>query len=230
MCRDTLVNILAAAILLPQAPGSGAVQSSTTAPCSAPSSTQRAPRRAVSVILVPVTKEAVDEKTTEPLIRLASPRVPFDADADGVLDCVAWPEANAPLAFLALDRNRNDRVDNGAELFGAQTMPEAPDGFTALARIAPSNGDGAITAADEIYTRLLLWRDVNRNAISEPDEITRVSSLIAKLGLGYFDVDRPIGYGSRIENRGWAIFSADFTGKADDRVRPIYEITLQYGQ
>ena len=182
---------LTVAHLFTHAPTSADAMWTESATCSVPLTSQHEPRRPVSVILVPVTGEAVDEKTTELLIRLTSPAagVLFDIDADGKLDCVAWPELGAPLAFLALDRNRNRLIDSGSELFGEQTIPDVPDGFTALEKIAPTNGDGAITREDEVYSQLLLWRDLNRNGISEPGELTQVSTLIAKLGLDYSDVD-----------------------------------------
>jgi hypothetical protein len=213
-------------------PGSADATHSLSSAWTVPLRGQREPPRPVSVILVPVGGHSVDDKTPERLIRLTSPfaGVRFDIDADGTLDCVAWPERGAPLAFLAFDRNRNDRIDNGSELFGEQTIPDVADGFTALAMIAPHNGDGAITSVDAIYSQLLLWQDLNRNGISERRELTLVSTLIAKLGLGYFDVNRTDANGNRLDNRGWSVFLSDFKGEADDRIRSIYEVAIRYSR
>lgn len=92
---------------------------------------------------------------------------------------MGWTAAGADEAFLWLDRNHNGRVTSGAELFGNFTPLRnggfAKNGFEALSEL-DDNHDGAIDENDAIWSELLLWRDLNHNGISEPDEITPISA------------------------------------------------------
>ena len=113
--------------------------------------------------------------------------VRFDLDADGVAEQVAWTRRDSDDAFLALDRNGNGRIDDGAELFGNHTpaRPDTPgvttpNGFEALkfvesAAYGVSERNGVINARDGAFSRLLLWRDLNHNGISEPEELQPVT-------------------------------------------------------
>ena len=114
--------------------------------------------------------------------------VSFDLDADGIPERVTWTARGTAIAFLALDRNGNGVIDDGAELFGNHTpLPSggfARNGFEALAAF-DSNGDGVIDAADPIWPRLLLWVDANHDGICQPDETSSpASSGITALGVG----------------------------------------------
>lgn len=92
---------------------------------------------------------------------------------------MGWTAAGADEAFLWLDRNHNGRVTSGAELFGNFTPLRngdfAKNGFEAL-REFDDNHDGVIDENDAIWSELLLWRDLNHNGVSEPDEITPLSA------------------------------------------------------
>ncbi len=104
----------------------------------------------------------------------ANSPVAFDMRGDGHPLRMGWTAAGADEAFLWLDRNHNGRVTSGAELFGNFTPLRngnlAQNGFEAL-REFDNNNDGIIDDRDPIWSRLMLWRDLNHNGISEPGEI-----------------------------------------------------------
>jgi hypothetical protein len=102
--------------------------------------------------------------------------VTFDIDADGVRERITWTLRNSDIAFLAMDRNHNGAIDSGAELFGNYTVLRngevATNGFEALADL-DSNLDGLIDQRDAVWPKLLLWRDLNHDGMSQADEITK---------------------------------------------------------
>jgi hypothetical protein len=116
------------------------------------------------------------------------PGVRFDADGDGVAEQVTWTTAGAQVGFLALDLNGNGVIDTGAELFaGPPSGPirgrvptDVENGFTRLAAYdTPAqggNGDGVISEADEVFSRLRLWVDANHDAVSQPAELGLIRS------------------------------------------------------
>jgi hypothetical protein len=109
----------------------------------------------------------------------------FDVDADGLRDHVQWVRAGGDEGFLALDRNGNGVVDDGAELFGVGTPlilqgnRNAPNGFVGLAqydeRQLGGNDDGYITPADAIWPQLRVWVDRNADGVSSYDEMHPLS-------------------------------------------------------
>ncbi len=97
-------------------------------------------------------------QATDPLVlnfdaattSLGGHRISFDLNLDGADDQVALPSAGS--RFLALDRNRNGRIDDGAELFG----PASGNGFAELAAL-DGDGDGWIDADDQAFGELRVW-------------------------------------------------------------------------
>lgn len=131
----------------------------------------------------------------------------FAIGKPGPLRQVSWTYPESDDAWLALDRDGDGRITSGVELFGDETPqpPPAPgrraNGFEALAvfdtAIHGGNRDGQITAADDVFGRLVVWQDRNHNGESEADELQSVQSAgVAGISLRYLDSKRVDQYGN----------------------------------
>ncbi|MCV6624195.1 MAG: Ig-like domain-containing protein, partial [Cellvibrionaceae bacterium] len=98
--------------------------------------------------------------------------VKFDIDADGKLDVTGWVASDD--ALLVYDRNQDQQINDGSELFGAATQKAdgtlAKDGFEAL-RELDSNQDGVFDANDDAYSHLQLWQDRNSDGQVQDGEL-----------------------------------------------------------
>jgi hypothetical protein len=132
----------------------------------------------------------------------------FDLWAEGQSKRFAWTDSAFHNAWLALDRNGNGTIDNGSELFGSSTpqpVPPSgvlPNGFNALAVYDlpenRGNGDGVITSADGIFSKLLLWIDENHDGISQSSELHSLASLhVDSISLDYVESKRTDRFGNK---------------------------------
>jgi len=105
--------------------------------------------------------------------------VRFDLNGDGIEEQVSWTAQSSHLAFLAMDRNGNGKIDNGKELFSNFTDIGWASGFEALrfhtARMSESQREMAAGWGNPFYEKLLLWEDDNHDGISQPEEIYKLS-------------------------------------------------------
>ncbi len=114
----------------------------------------------------------------------------FDLDNSGFAEQTSWVAPEDGL--LVLDRNDNNFIDGGAELFGTETLLSngqyAKHGFEALAEF-DTDQDGVVSAGDEIYSSLRVWRDANSNGVADAGELKTLGQMgIVSIGTEYSDL------------------------------------------
>jgi hypothetical protein len=133
----------------------------------------------------------------------------FDFYGTGQPIKISWTAAGSTNAWLVLDRNNNDTVDNASEMFGnytAQPYSADKNGFLALAEFdksgAGGNEDGRIDSIDVVFSSLQLWIDANHNGISEVEELHSFPELGLKtLMLDYREAKRTDSHGNQFRYR-----------------------------
>jgi len=101
---------------------------------------------------------AGDARLVDPLVinfngqaaELSDMRFAFDLDADGTTEQIAALAQGS--GFLAFDRNRDGKINNGLELFG----PATGQGFGELGKL-DSDGNGWLDDNDPLYAELQVW-------------------------------------------------------------------------
>ncbi|WP_417544871.1 calcium-binding protein [Marinobacter sp.] len=111
----------------------------------------------------------------------------FDLDNSGFAEQTSWVAPSD--GFLVLDRNQNNQIDGGSELFGTETLlalgEYAENGYEALAEF-DENEDGQITSDDAIFGDLRVWQDANSDGVASAEELKALADLnIASIDVNY---------------------------------------------
>jgi hypothetical protein len=141
---------------------------------------------------------------------------------------LSWTDPAYSNGWLALDRNRNGKIDDLTELFGNLTpQPESgsPNGYAALTVFDEprngGNGNGMIDPGDAIYWELRLWIDRNHNGISEPEELIPLQAAgIFSIDLAYFPANVVDAFGNRFR------YKAHITDTSMHKAPLCYDVFL----
>jgi hypothetical protein len=109
--------------------------------------------------------------------------VTFDLNGDGVSDRMGW--AGADDGLLVADADGSGAIEDGSEVFS----PFFGDGSfgSSLEALASfdGNGDGLLDAADAGFFEVMVWRDTNRNGVSDTGELASLAEVgVAAIDLG----------------------------------------------
>jgi trimeric autotransporter adhesin len=114
------------------------------------------------------------------------PGVRFDLLDSGKRQQIGWVASDDGL--LVRDVNGNGRIDSGAELFGSSTIlpsgERAADGYQALS-VLDSDEDGWLSELEADQSQVLIWRDLNGDAVSQSEELFSFSDF----GIVSLDLD-----------------------------------------
>ena len=169
---------------------------------------ERMPRM-ITPIAVPLTDGLTADRVHDPLAR-----VRFDADGSGLDREWTWiaPEAG----WLVFDFEGKGQIRSALQLFGNVTFWLFwENGYEALAAL-DDDGSGRIEGAE--LKHLAIWRDADRDGISDAGEVQPVSNH----GIVALSYDYDVGDGAALAAR-----SADGAQFVDGTTRPTYDIILR---
>ncbi|MCZ6106245.1 hypothetical protein O6B34_09305, partial [Campylobacter ureolyticus] len=188
------------------------------------------PENEASPIIIDMNKNSITSSAIDSLTH-------FDHNNDSLREKTAWIDSGD--SFLALDKNNNGLIDNGTELFGNHTItdtsyPYIPsnrtNGFEAL-KLYDDNGDGIINMQDKVFDKLLLWNDINKDGLSQSDELSYLKdSNIAAISLDYKNTNT-IENGNTIKQSSKVFFKDGSTTIANDvwfKVDPSKVVEKEY--
>ena len=92
----------------------------------------------------------------------------FDFNFDLFAERVAWVKPDD--GFLVWDRDGDGRIRDVSEMFGSPGV----SGFAELAAL-DENGDGVIDALDPLFGALQVWRDLNRDGLTDAGELATLA-------------------------------------------------------
>lgn len=136
----------------------------------------------------------------------SSMRFEFDLNCDGINELI--PGLKDGSGFLALDKDKNGTIDNGDELFGANSG----DGFAELIKY-DEDGNSWIDENDSIFSRLLIWEK------NESEDNTLITLGQAGIGAIYLSsIDSSFTYARDVNETYAQLKQSSFFLKEDGQV------------
>ena len=122
--------------------------------------------------------------------------------------------------ILALDLDKNGKIDSGKEIFGNHSVlsngATAAHDYAALAEL-DSNHDNLINQADELFSSLKVWQDINQDGISQANELFTLDALgIQSFNLKHQENSKDLGNGNRLTHIGSYTKTDGTTGEMGD--------------
>ncbi len=146
----------------------------------------------------------------------------FDVDGDFFKERTGWLDSDD--GFLAYDKNKNGLIDDINELFGGVGV----FGFDELATY-DLNGDGVIDAADLIYSELLIWRDFDKDGVSDDGELMSLADMgIASITVDGEALDVVTPQGTTLRERGTFTWDTGQVGDAFEAIFELDDVDTQY--
>ncbi len=108
----------------------------------------------------------------------------FDYNNDGFRESTAWPTEMT--GVFVIDENKNAVIDNSTEILGNDLRTEQGTDILNLLKKYDSNFDNKLSADDEIFDKLFIWDDIDKNAFF--DENDRLISM-PDAEIAYISVD-----------------------------------------
>ena len=121
------------------------------------------------------------------LVSAAQSEVNFDLNGDGSRERTGWI-GGPTVGLLAIDFNRNGRIDNGKELISSATPAGRKRGAHAYEVLSQydKNRDGVINRADAVFYSLRIWVDKNRNGRTDRRELFSLAQMkVTSIAISY---------------------------------------------
>ncbi len=165
--------------------------------------------RAITPIAIPLS----DTATLKTIVDLDA-TVPFDADGTGLRKAWTWISPDA--AWLVYDPTSSGRITSALQLFGNVTFWNVwKNGYEPM-KALDDDGDGELRGSE--LRHLALWRDVNRDGVSDPGEVRP----LREFGIAALTCRGGTGdgiYAAAVAERGVRF--------DDGRTRPTYDVILR---
>lgn len=116
----------------------------------------------------------IDNDQNAALIELEDSSVFYDIDDSGFRKNIGWVDSKD--GILCIDSNGDGSISAANEISFKLWHKDAKSDLDGLKLAFDSNNDGIIDAKDPKFGQLQIWRDYNKNGVSETDELKSLSS------------------------------------------------------